>query len=376
MSAEPGTGVLFAVALNDSDMVHPAYLVTIDTVTGAVTTIGALPNDFDAIAFDNAPPVVGYPHLAPGTAAVVSDPFHAGSSVLLVQGTSGKDRIVVDRFDATRTSVVVNAVTTLFNTSTFQSVVVFAGAGDDSVAVKASVAKPTELFGDEGNDQLSGGKGNDILHGGEGNDRLSGGAGNDVLLGDSGNDRIHGDQGDDSVSGGEGNDQLWGDGGNDTLHGDAGDDAISGGSGNDFAFGGIGNDQIDGDGGDDVLLGEEGNDFASGGAGQDILIGGLGADVLKGQSHDDLLIGGTTSHDASAAALAAILSEWASSRKYTARVANIRSGGGSTGGFALNNGTVHDDAAADNLTGNSHQDWFFAGVGDTITDKTAKERVN
>jgi hypothetical protein len=102
--------------------------VTIDTATGLVTTIGSLPVDFDAIAFDNAPVVVGYPHLAPGSAAVVSDPFHAGSSVLLVQGTSGNDTIVVDKVEATVTSGSIN--TTLFTTSTFQKVVVIAGAGD------------------------------------------------------------------------------------------------------------------------------------------------------------------------------------------------------------------------------------------------------
>ena len=376
MAAHPDTGVLFGVALNDTDVVHPAYLVTINTATGAITTVGALPNDFDAIAFDTPPIVVGYPDLGPGSAAVVSDPFHPGSSVLLVRGTSGNDTIVVDRFDATRISVVINTVTTLFTASTFQKIVVIAGAGDDSVAVKASVTKPAELFGDEGNDQLSSGKGDDILHGGDGSDRMSGGAGNDLLLGDAGNDKMHGDAGNDSVSGGDGHDQIWGDGGNDTLYGEAGNDTISGGTGNDLVFGGSGNDQISGDAGDDVLLGEEGNDYALGGAGRDILIGGLGVDTLKGQAHDDILIGGTTNHDASAAALAAILSEWVSTRSYAARVANIRTGGGRAGGFAFNSGTVHDDSARDVLSGDAHQDWFFAGIGDVLTDKKANERVN
>ena len=376
MAAHPDTGVLFGVALNDTDVVHPAYLVTINTATGAITTVGALPNDFDAIAFDTPPIIVGYPDLGPGSAAVVSDPFHPGSSVLLVRGTSGNDTIVVDRFDATRISVIINTVTTLFTASTFQKIVVIAGAGDDSVAVKASVTKPAELFGDEGNDQLSSGKGDDILHGGDGSDRMSGGAGNDLLLGDAGNDKMHGDAGNDSVSGGDGHDQIWGDGGNDTLYGEAGNDTISGGTGNDLVFGGSGNDQISGDAGDDVLLGDAGNDYVLGGAGRDILIGGLGADTLKGQAHEDILIGGTTNHDASAAALAAILSEWVSTRSYTTRVANIRGGRGSTGGFALNSGTVHDDSARDFLSGDAHQDWFFAGIGDVLTDKKANERVN
>src|SRR4029453_7711549 len=99
MSAHSDTGVLFAVALNDSDVIHPAYLVTINTSTGEVTIIGELLNDFDAIAFDTPPVVVGYPDLGPSSAAVVSDPFHAGSHVLLVRGTSGNDTIVVDSVD-------------------------------------------------------------------------------------------------------------------------------------------------------------------------------------------------------------------------------------------------------------------------------------
>ncbi len=293
-----------------------------------------------------------------------------------MRGTSGNDTIIVDQFDAVSISVNINSVTSLFTASTFQQIVVIAGPGDDVVTVGGGISRPAELFGDEGNDQLSGGKGDDILHGGDGSDHLSGGAGNDVLLGDAGNDKMHGDAGNDSVSGGDGHDQIWGDGGNDSLYGEAGNDTISGGTGNDLVFGGSGADQLSGDVGDDILLGEEGNDFAEGGAGRDILIGGLGTDVLKGQAHDDILIGGTTNHDDNAAALAAILSEWVSSRSYAARVANIRSGGGRTGGFALSSGTVHDDSAADTLSGKSHQDWFFAGLGDVLTDKAANERLN
>jgi Ca2+-binding RTX toxin-like protein len=371
MAVNPDTGTLFAVALNDSDLIHPAYLVTIDTATGEVTTLGALPNDFDAIAFDyspSPPPVVGYPDLDPGSSAVVSDPFHPGTSVLLVQGTSGNDNIVLDRVNTVTVAVSVNGVATSFLSSTFEKIVVIAGAGDDLVAVRASIATPAELFGDEGNDQLSGGRGNDIVHGGEGNDRLSGGAGNDVLLGDSGNDRLQGDAGNDSLSGGDGHDQIGGDAGHDTLFGEAGNDNLSGGSGNDYVFGGSGADQLSGDAGNDVLLGEEGNDYVQGGAGRDILIGGLGADSLEGQAHDDILIGGTTSYDDNTAALAAILQEWVSARSFTVRVANISSGVRS-GGFALNSGTVQDDGATDILTGLAGQNWVFAGMGDQLTGK-------
>jgi Ca2+-binding RTX toxin-like protein len=374
LAVHPDTGTLFGVALNDSDEIHPAYLVTINTATGQVTTIGALPNDFDAIAFDSPPPVVGYPNLGPGASAAVNDPFHPGTSILLVRGTAGNDNIVLDRINTTTIIVKVNNVATSFVYNTFQTIVVIAESGDDVVNVRASVDKQAELFGDEGNDQLTGGKANDIVHGGEGNDRLSGGAGNDVLLGDGGNDRLQGGGGNDSLSGGDGNDQIEGDAGDDTLWGEAGNDRLSGGAGNDVVFGGSGADQLEGDAGNDVLLGGEGNDIALGGPGSDLLIGGLGADWLQGGADDDILIGGTTSHDDNAAALVAILTEWSSKRSYTVRVANIRSGA-RTGGFALNSGTVHDDGAADVLTGNAGQDWFFAGLGDRITDRVTKKAI-
>jgi Ca2+-binding RTX toxin-like protein len=378
LAVNPDDGTLFGVALNDSDLVHPAFLVTINTFTGQVTTIGALPNDFDAIAFEFAapPPVVGYPNLGPGTAAVVADPFNAGSNVLLVRGTVGNDTIVVTQFDAVTYSVSVNGAVSNFTSSTFQKIVVFADAGDDVVTVGAGIPKPSELFGEAGNDQLSSGRGADILHGGDGFDRLSGGAGIDFLQGDSGNDRLSGGMGNDTLSGGDGNDQLSGDGGNDLLFGDDGNDVLSGGVGQDLLFGGNGADQLAGDAGDDVLLGEDGNDFLQGGAGRDILIGGLGADRLQGQAHDDILIAGTTNHDGNADALAALLAEWTSNRAFAVRVANLRSGSGKAAGFSLNATTVHDDGAADVLTGNAGQNWFFASLGDKVTDKPKNVRLN
>jgi Ca2+-binding RTX toxin-like protein len=374
MAVNPEMGLLFGVALNDSDLVHPAYLVTINTATGEVTTIGALPNDFDAIAFDSAAPVVEYPDFGPGS-KVVNDPFNPGTNILLVRGTAGNDNVILDRINATTIIVKMNGVTKSFLYSSFQKIVVIAGAGDDIVTVRASVTKVAELFGDAGNDQLFGGKADDIVHGGDGNDRLSGGAGHDVLRGGSGNDRILGDAGHDFLSGGDGHDQIWGEAGNDKLFGEAGNDFLSGGAGNDWAFGGDDADQIAGDAGDDVLLGEAGNDALQGGAGRDILIGGLGSDKLQGHAQDDILIGGTTSYDDNTAALAAILAEWVSARSFTVRVANIRAGI-KTGGAALNSSTVFDDGVADVLAGDAGQDWVFAGTNDRLADKMIGERVN
>ena len=76
------------------------------------------------------------------------------------------------------------------------------------------------------------------------------------------------------------------------------------------------------------------------------------------------------------AALQGILNEWASGHTYNARVNNIRTGGGFTGGFAFNAGTVFGDGAVDTLWGKEDQDWFLIGASDILKDKAANELVN
>ncbi|MFN0019870.1 MAG: calcium-binding protein [Pirellulaceae bacterium] len=373
LAMNPDDGTLFAVDLENGSP-NSAALVTINTTTGAITTIGSLPAKFDAIAFDAAG---GYPDFGPCSAVVVADPFNPGGSILLVRGTSGNNCILVEPFGTGKTRVICDTSKFVFTSSTFQRIVVIGAAGNDRIVVQASLTKPAELFGDAGKDELFSAKGNDILRGGDADDRMFGGPGHDSLYGDKGVDFMYGQEGNDTMRGGLGNDQIWGEGGNDTLHGEDDNDGVYGGEGQDFVYGGIGNDQVFGDGGNDVVLGESGNDQVYGGAGRDILIGGVNADTLRGEAQDDILIGGTTDHDGNAAALAAILSEWANTtRSYTTRVANIRSGGGSTGGNAFNSSTVDDDSAVDTLWGNSELDWFFTGAGDLLKDKVASELLN
>jgi len=145
-----------------------------------------------------------------------------------------------------------------------------------------------------------------------------------------------------------------------------------------FVDAGAGNDTIKGGGGNDILLGGPGNDRLMGAAGRDLLIGGTGADRILGDQDDDIMISGTTAHDANAAALQAIASEWTSTRSYLERVANIQNG---TGSMARNNGsfffaigsTLFDDGAADSLTGNAGTDWFILSANDVITNVQSSE---
>jgi Ca2+-binding RTX toxin-like protein len=169
------------------------------------------------------------------------------------------------------------------------------------------------------------------------------------------------------------------------VYGDAGNDVIQvsqhfdmlgipaelrGGPGDDNIKGGAGPDMIFGEAGDDVLVGEEG---------RDLLVGGTGADRLVGNEEDDILISGTTDYDLNIVAMDTIFDEWRSvQRSYSERIANIR--GGLSGGYFLSNdganANIHDDGAADVLTGSHGLDWFVANfVLDAGDDATTKDKI-
>ncbi len=118
-----------------------------------------------------------------------------------------------------------------------------------------------------------------------------------------------------------------------------------------------------------VLVGGAGKDSLTGGSGADILIGGGGTDTLKAGSGGDVLIGGSTTWDANLTALALLLAEWSRSDSYTARVQDLfgTGSGGQNNGTLLNEATVINDAAINQLFGAGGQDWF----GQEGTDKVS-----
>jgi Ca2+-binding RTX toxin-like protein len=136
---------------------------------------------------------------------------------------------------------------------------------------------------------------------------------------------------------------------------------LDGGEGNDSLFGGAGNN---------TLAGGDGNDTLVGGGERDLLIGGLGSDLLLGQGGEDLLVTGRTDHDTDAAALDAILREWARrDLGRAARLANLAAGGGLNGGARLNATTVHEDNAVDIVFGGTGLDAsFFTRPGRPFAD--------
>jgi uncharacterized repeat protein (TIGR01451 family) len=143
-------------------------------------------------------------------------------------------------------------------------------------------------------------------------------------------------------------------------------------------FGGAGNDVIIAGGGPTVLVGGAGDDVLIGGDGRDILIGGTGKDQLYADGAS-ILIGGTTDFDTNAAALSALLAEWArTDENYATRLSHLSgaTAGGVNGAYLLNAQTVHDDGQADLLVGGDDGlDWFFAGKNDQLKHQQSGEIV-
>ena len=146
-------------------------------------------------------------------------------------------------------------------------------------------------------------------------------------------------------------------------------------------FGGGGNDTLDTRGSiaSSVLVGGVGVDSLLGGNGQDLLLGGLGVDVLRGGGDDDILIGGTTDFDEDLTALTALAAEWGrTDLGYQERIDHLTgvTSGGLNGAYLLTGGTIHDDAAADQLYGEDGRDWFLFSTGDLLNDDKRNERTN
>jgi Ca2+-binding RTX toxin-like protein len=131
-------------------------------------------------------------------------------------------------------------------------------------------------------------------------------------------------------------------------------------------------------GGPSILVGGDGNDLLYGGSARDVLIGGEGRDQLWGRGGSDLLIAGATTYDTDELALAAILSEWSSSRAFRVRITNLRAGVGpllsGTGIHLESRATVLNDAQVDSLMASGDADWIFAGPRDRRIDKA--EQLN
>ena len=220
-----------------------------------------------------------------------------------------------------------------FDSSSFGRVIAHGGAGDDVVTniVVGNGFNWSDVFGDEGNDQLIS---RGLVHGGAGNDRIEGGPTDDQLIGGAGNDAVFGREGNDELFGGNGRYADPVQPGVDSLDGGVGDDifddqdrgsrtvqqidsdSIIGGTGDDSVFsyqnrvadlyvdlteprrdgqrgegddlsgverlwGGDGDDTLYGDGDDNLIVGQAGDDVLEGRGGNDQLVATQG-DIASG----------------------------------------------------------------------------------------------
>jgi Ca2+-binding RTX toxin-like protein len=124
-----------------------------------------------------------------------------GQNGLEFSGTSGDDDILIRR-EPGKIFFDLNGTETAADLVNCQTIAVFAGKGDDHVAMDASAAQTwkAEFYGQDGNDFLIGGDLSDYLDGGKGHDHLFGNGGDDILIGGPANDVL---------DGGSGNNQLY-----------------------------------------------------------------------------------------------------------------------------------------------------------------------
>lgn len=377
------TGVVVSVSSNGT-ILHGSHFVPLATPEQLDNLAVGVINPDGSASFTSD---VGFTLPAPTLVTAT-----VNSGILTITGTTGDDTIQVRHTTNNGYRIDANAQAPIFITDPISLVLVQAGDGNDTIIINASVAVPTFVSGDagndtittngqrsdtlnggEGNDTLNAGGGNDLLFGGNGNDLLNGGAGDDDLNGEAGNDTLNGGGGNDLLDGGQDDDVLTGGAGNDEVHGGSGNDLLTGDGGDDFLFGEAGNDTITGSGGNDVFVGGDGNDSLSGGAGKDLLIGGNGADSITGDDGEDILIGGTTSWDTDIPNLTAIRNIWNNGATYAARV-NQLSG---TPGSLLGSSNVLGDGPFDfdTLSGGNGRDWFISDTGDIVVFQQPNEIV-
>jgi Ca2+-binding RTX toxin-like protein len=164
----------------------------------------------------------------------VSPSAVVANGTLTVTGTNGADAIHAG-LGATPNTFFVdfgNGDVRTFDSSTFVSISVFLGNGDDSFSVPVAgqfADKRLSVFGENGTDSLSGSRGADVLDGGNGDDAILGSDGNDLITGDRGDDVVDGEKGTDTELLGSGSDvAVWLPGeGSDNVDGDSGADALN-----------------------------------------------------------------------------------------------------------------------------------------------------
>jgi MBG domain (YGX type)/RTX calcium-binding nonapeptide repeat (4 copies) len=151
--------------------------------------------------------------------ALEPDPVYAGHQALFLGGSAGDDDINITAKNHS-TVIVVNMqgeggdaggnsgrhgsfkTKVQFNASAIDRIVVYGGAGDDTIMIDRSVTVPALVFAGDGDNYLQAGGGPTVLVGGAGYNYLLAGSANDILIGGAGKDYLLGSRGNDILIGG------------------------------------------------------------------------------------------------------------------------------------------------------------------------------
>jgi PKD repeat protein len=114
---------------------------------------------------------------------LIADPTNPGKSMLVIGGTAGNDDIRFARVNKTSNIDAFIGTQYLGRFNPTSRLVVFAGAGNDTVSMDKNISLSAILLGGDGDDVLTGGNGRDILIGGANADRINGGGDDDILIG-------------------------------------------------------------------------------------------------------------------------------------------------------------------------------------------------
>ena len=168
----------------------------------------------------------GITGFAPADASPAPAVVTVADGTLLIAGSNGDDRVVVDFTAADSVGVDLDGVRQNVARSTFRAISVSLRSGADRFSVisggSALTDAPLVVDGGTGDDTLLGGRGGDVLLGDRGDDFVDGGVGTDTEVLGSGDDVA-------AWLPGEGNDVVDGGTGRDTLafDGGGGDDVMS-----------------------------------------------------------------------------------------------------------------------------------------------------
>ncbi|MCP4887213.1 MAG: hypothetical protein GY904_11455, partial [Planctomycetaceae bacterium] len=106
---------------------------------------------------------------------------------LLIDGTSAGDHSMISMADGDTVRATFGENSDCLFAMAEVSSIRFLGREGDDVFVNAT-SIPSEIYGDEGDDDLTGGSGPDIIWSGLDNDRMTGGGGQDSVFGEGGDD--------------------------------------------------------------------------------------------------------------------------------------------------------------------------------------------